>query len=268
MPEKGTETIKLIASDLDGTLVPEGTPDINPQVLEVISRLKEKGILFAAASGRQYQSMYKLLEPIKDDVIFIAENGGYVVCRDRDIDCCSFDRPLFEEIVRYLRKKENGYVLVNTPKTAYMDCKDLDFVDQMRKGYKLKLEHVKDVLQVREPVVKVALYCSDDAAAAAEPAKALFQGRAHVMAAGTNWVDFVREGVDKGAALQKIQQLMHIKKEETMAFGDNHNDIGMLNCAGESYAVANAREEVKQAAKYIAESNTQDGVLKILRTLL
>ena len=53
-----------------------------------------------------------------------------------------------------------------------------------------------------------------------------------------------------------------------MAFGDNHNDIGMLNCAGESYAVANAREEVKQAAKYIAESNTQDGVLKILRTLL
>ena len=78
MPEKGTETIKLIASDLDGTLVPEGTPDINPQVLEVISRLKEKGILFAAASGRQYQSMYKLLEPIKDDVIFIAENGGAI----------------------------------------------------------------------------------------------------------------------------------------------------------------------------------------------
>ncbi|MDO5344623.1 MAG: HAD family hydrolase [Lachnospiraceae bacterium] len=260
--------IKLIASDLDGTLVPEGTPDINPEVFEVIRKLKEKGILFAAASGRQYQSMYKLLDPIQNDVIFIAENGGYVVCRDRDIDCCSFEKPLFEEIIRYLRKMNRGYILVNAPKTAYMDCRDQAFVDQMRRGYKLRLDQIEDVLQVTEPVVKVALYCGDDAAAVAEPAKKFFQGRVHVMAAGKNWVDFVKEGVDKGAALRKVQQFMHITKEETMAFGDNHNDLGMLGCAGESYAVANAREEVKKAAKYVTDSNLQDGVLKVLRTLL
>lgn len=260
--------IKLIATDLDGTLVPEGTPDLNPEVLDVIRKLKEKGILFVAASGRQYQSMRRLLEPVCEDLIFIAENGGYVVCRDREIDCCGFERPLFEEIVRYLREQENGYLLVNTPGAAYMDCGDQAFIEQMRKGYKLKLEPVGDVLQVREPVVKVALYCREDAAAAAKPAKERFSGRVHVMAAGKNWVDFVKEGVDKGAALKKIQRLMKITKEETMAFGDNHNDLGMLACAEESYAVENAREEVKAAAKYIADSNTRDGVLKVLRTLL
>ena len=47
--------IKLVASDVDGTLVPDGTFEINPEIYDVIKKLKEKGITFAAASGRQYE---------------------------------------------------------------------------------------------------------------------------------------------------------------------------------------------------------------------
>ena len=67
--------IKLVASDIDGTLLPEGTAQINPEIFEVIRKLKEKDILFAAASGRHYTSMSKLFEPVKHDMIFITENG-------------------------------------------------------------------------------------------------------------------------------------------------------------------------------------------------
>ena len=88
------------------------------------------------------------------------------------------------------------------------------------------------------------------------------------MAAGERWVDFVGTDTDKGKALESIQRLMHITKEETMAFGDNNNDIGMMLCAGESYAVANAREEVKKAARHLTDRNVDDGVLKILKRLL
>ena len=77
--------IKLVASDIDGTLLPEGTAQINPEIFEVIRKLKEKDILFAAASGRHYTSMSKLFAPVEHDMIFITENGAYVCCRGYDM---------------------------------------------------------------------------------------------------------------------------------------------------------------------------------------
>lgn len=74
--------------------------------------------------------------------------------------------------------------------------------------------------------------------------------------------------VDKGVALSEIQDLLKISIDETMAFGDNINDIGMLKRAGESYAVANARQEVKDVAKHITDSNVNNGVIKVLETLV
>ena len=67
---------------------------------------------------------------------------------------------------------------------------------------------------------------------------------------------------DKGAlALATIQRQLHIKPEETMAFGDNFNDMGMLKNAGESYAMANAHPKLKEAAKHIAPPVEEQGVL-------
>ena len=69
--------IKLIASDIDGTLVENSTAVLHPEMFDLIRKLKEKGILFCAASGRQYQSIANMFEPVKDDIIFLAENGFF-----------------------------------------------------------------------------------------------------------------------------------------------------------------------------------------------
>ena len=60
--------IKLIASDLDGTLLKEGTMDINPEIYDIIRKLKAKGIVFAAVSGREYDSIERVFAPVKDDI--------------------------------------------------------------------------------------------------------------------------------------------------------------------------------------------------------
>ena len=70
--------IKLVASDVDGTLVPDGTFEIDPEIYDVIKKLKEKGITFAAASGRQYASLKKLFAPVADRILYIPDNGGFV----------------------------------------------------------------------------------------------------------------------------------------------------------------------------------------------
>ena len=62
--------IKLIVTDIDGTLVKDGTLDINPEYMDVIKKLTEKGIHFVACSGRQYCSERQLFVPVKDRIIF------------------------------------------------------------------------------------------------------------------------------------------------------------------------------------------------------
>ena len=81
-------------------------------------------------------------------------------------------------------------------------------------------------------------------------------------------MDVMERGANKGTALHKVQELLGISKEETAAFGDNHNDLEMLAEAGDSYAVANAREEVKQEARFVIKSNNEDGVLWQMKHIL
>ena len=60
--------IKLIASDIDGTLIKDSTPDLYPEMVQAVRRLKEKGIIFCAASGRQYESVRNVFREVADDI--------------------------------------------------------------------------------------------------------------------------------------------------------------------------------------------------------
>ena len=71
--------IRYIASDLDGTLLLNGAQQLDPEVFSLILRLKEKGIHFIAASGRQYYSLRNLFRPVADQISYIAENGSLCI---------------------------------------------------------------------------------------------------------------------------------------------------------------------------------------------
>ena len=229
--------IKLIASDVDGTLLPEGTADLNPELYDVILKLKEKGIVFAAASGRQANSVKTVFAPVEQEMYFITNNGGYVTYRDEVLACRAFDGKTIEEILAYVRSLENTFYLVTSPDGDYTDCQDKEMLEWLREGYRIHIDQIGE-------------------------------GKAMVTAAGDHWVDFTAPGSEKGNALKELQERLHVKAEETMAFGDNNNDIGMLKNAGESYAVSEAREEVKAVCKYILPDTNKNSVLKILKTLL
>ena len=74
-------------------------------------------------------------------------------------------------------------------------------------------------------------------------------------------------GVDKGKGIKIIQQALGISDKETMVFGDQDNDVEMLKSSYYSYAVLNAVDSAKKAARFMADKNTSDGVLKILKLL-
>ena len=97
--------IKLVVSDIDGTLLKEGTDQINPEMFDAIRQMRERGILFAASSGRQYASMRHVFEPVANDMIFIAENGSNVMCRGKNMSCDYMDQSVAEELLQYLHEQ-------------------------------------------------------------------------------------------------------------------------------------------------------------------
>lgn len=260
--------IKLVASDIDGTLLPEGTDKINPELFEIIQALKEKGIMFAAASGRQYASMRHVFEPVADDIIFIAENGSNVMCRGRNMSSSFIDRKVAEELLWCMRAQENTDILLCTPEIMYLETKDPGFQAFMEEGYHNRVERVEDLLPYCSRTNKMSIYRATGIDELGAQLKERFGSQLNVMIAGSVWVDFMNYSVDKGNALGTIQKLMNISVGETMAFGDNCNDIGMLRQAGESYAVANAHPQLIEAARHIAPPQDEDGVLQVLRSLL
>ncbi len=260
------QNIRLVVSDVDGTLLTEGTSNLNKEMFDVIRGLNEQGIRFAAVSGRQYLSLKKLFAPVMNEIVFVADNGACNLMRDELISCYSFEKDILTDIVCYVRKMENVYMLASTPNGAYTECEDEDLNDWIRNGYKVDVEMVKNLLDVNEPIVKIAVFVRDvDASVAVEPMLEKFQENATVVVSGDHWIDFVPKGVNKGTAVTAIQESFQITPEETMAFGDNYNDISMLLQAKESYAVAGAREEVKKVVKHVLTDTSLDAVLHELK---
>lgn len=260
--------IKLVASDIDGTLLVEGTNQLNPALYETIRALHKKGVSFAAASGRQYSSIRRLFEPVKDEIFFIAENGSYVVYQDIAIQQVIMNREQCEKLIREIRKMEGCELTVASFDCMYVETKDEQFIDWLVNGYRNDLQIVDDVLALDIPINKISIYKRSGVEDIAEEVIDRWKGAFKSVVAGAVWIDFMDYRADKGSALRMLQRLYGVARDETMAFGDNENDLGMLAAAGESYAVGNARESVKRKVKHIADENVNDGVLKELNTLL
>lgn len=260
--------IKLVVSDIDGTLIEDGHHTLNPRIKELILELKAKGITFVAASGRQYHSMRKLFEGVDKDIIIVAENGAYTLCEGKEYVDNTMDRELSVKLIKELRQLEDCYMTVSVKDKYYIESKDEEFIDLLVKGYRNEITFVDDVLDYDIDIIKVSIYHKENIDKIAESISPRWDDKFQVHLAGHKWLDFMDLRVDKGNAIARIQAELNISIGETLVFGDNINDLGMLKRAKDSYAVANAREEVKKAAKHIADTNLNGGVIKVLETLL
>ena len=107
--------IKLIVSDIDGTLVPDGSHEMNPELLDVIMKIRENGVQFAAASGRQWASIESIFGPIKEKVFYLSDNGAYVGCHGRNLFLNPIDRETVMDMVRDVRRMEGLEVMLSGP---------------------------------------------------------------------------------------------------------------------------------------------------------
>ena len=149
--------IKLAASDIDGTLVPEGTNELNEDIYGVIRRLQEKGILFAAASGRHYSSMRYLFDAIAEDIYFITENGSCVLKNEEIVSVTYIPPETAEAMVRYLRSLGVTEIILSTPEKLYTESPSEEFLKGLRSLH-IQTEAVPDLIPYCRKTNKIAIY--------------------------------------------------------------------------------------------------------------
>lgn len=259
--------IKLIATDVDGTLVKDSSPEVYDEMIDVIQKLTDAGIRFVIASGRQYGSIRKMFARANRKLDYIAENGAHIILAGENYSVTKMERHYVEEIMADLRGlySENCHVVVSTPHGCLLESKDEAFIDLITNSYKNDVTLVDDVLAVDEDIIKIAIYKKDNIRPIGESFLIpKWKDKVKTTMAGEEWVDFMDQSVDKGNALHVIQKALSVLPEETMVFGDNNNDLGMILAAVESYAVDTAVEEVKNAAKHICPGWREKGVWQVL----
>lgn len=261
--------IKLIATDVDGTLGPVSTPVINPEYYSVIEELLDRGIYVVAASGRHYPALEALFSKLGDRLIYIADNGAQVRKKNQDIHISSMDLQTSHELVRDVRKMNNGCECAYcVPGLAYFTEKDKNAYNIL-KAMHYKCEMVASLEELDIPCIKLTVYHSEDAeGATAEYFTPKWSQKLQVSCSGRVYMDVMNKGTNKGTALEKVQKYLGVSREETMVFGDNSNDIEMFEQAYYSYAVGDAREEVKKHARFLAAPMREDGVLQELKKML
>lgn len=250
--------IKLIASDLDGTLLQNGAQELTPRAIGLIRELTERGIRFVAASGRQYENEVHLFEPIKDKISYIAENGSLCIHEGKVISRTIIDMELIHRIIEEVKQDGRFEILISKEHACYIENNDPVFVNHIINVVKNTTKIVEDVRNVEGPILKIAIGNMKDGADVIEGylkhLQNKFSSEIKVVTSGNIWIDFIAPGTNKGTALLKLLEVLKIKPEECMAFGDQRNDVEMLQAVGTSYAMANAISGISDYSTHVTDS--------------
>lgn len=258
--------VRMVVSDMDGTLL-NSNHEVSTRFFELFEGLKERNILFAAASGRQYNSIVDKLHTIKNDILVIAENGGYVVHREEELLSTPMGKDKRTKVLDTLKNVPDMHPVLCGKRGAYLTNQSEAFVDLLRQYYS-EFTIVDDLNEVEAEILKVAVYHFESSEQFIYPHVKHLEDDLKVKVSGANWVDISSPNANKGFALEKMQQRYGISPEETMVFGDYNNDLEMLEKAKYSFAMKNAHANVFEVANYKTTSNDDYGVERILEKLL
>jgi len=281
--------VRLVAIDIDGTLLPTFSQTVSPRNAKALKTAQDAGVVVAIATGRRTAYTTPLLEGLglRADMPLITSNGAVTrTLRGDPLDRSHMDARVARGICGLLRKFGSVVFTFDQVGRGELVLEDLE---QAHERIALWVEANRDGIEVVKPLEKALVDGNDPiqgmvAGGIGKMKKAEKALKESVWAASCECVrteypgrdlsilDLLPPGVSKGWALERLAQRLGIDRKETMAIGDNWNDVDMLEWAGQSVIMGNAALELKKLAKTHgwkqAPPNDEDGVAVILESIL
>ena len=274
--------IKLIASDMDGTLL-NHNHKIPKENVELINYAKNQGIEFVVATGRAYYEALPALNEENINCDVISFNGGIVYDKNGNIISIT---PMIPKDLYYtieiLKSFDISYQLytkntiytksIQTDINAYIDLirsngyePDVEHLhaeaqQKLDMGYITEVENIELYLNEEEnPPIKI-IAISNDISKLENATKLLSENKnISVTSSGANNIEIMHKDATKGEALKEIAKIYDINLENTVAIGDNLNDQAMLDIVGYSVAMKNGNTILKEQAKHVTEKTNSEG---------
>lgn len=238
-----TKEIKLIALDMDGTLLTDNH-EVSPRTREVIQKAMEKGIHVVLSTGRSLETCYPYAESLKLTSYLVTANGGEIYTVEKELlDQHLLETEKVEKMWRLGKEMGLDTWMISTD-AIYSGSEPDDFYDHKWLKFgcntpdKNKLDKMIEELSFME-------------------------GLELTNSLPTN-VEVNPAGVNKAAALQFVCDEIGIEMAEVMAVGDSLNDIKMIQESGVGVAMGNAQEAIKNVSDFITDKNNKDGVAKAI----
>lgn len=284
--------IKAIVMDMDGTLL-DSNNKILPETKAALIELEKKGVRLMLASGRSYTRLMPYAKELEMDkyngyllevdgiaIYDVASNTRNVLKRMKpsefetvfkylmNIECESmacFDDGLFDyfnDNILELKKRlrEELKLRDDHPWTAG----PWSWLADMRDGYP-KITYIKSFDEINREINKIQLMQDEDKLAIIyKDLLEKFNDDFEIFRTCPRQLEILPKGYSKGATLLRIMELNNWNKDEVLAFGDGENDVSMFEVVTNSYAMGQAKDYVKEKAKYATLSNNEQGIFKVL----
>ncbi|MGO9775491.1 MAG: Cof-type HAD-IIB family hydrolase [Terracidiphilus sp.] len=277
--------VRLVAIDMDGTLLPTFAQALTTRVARALKAAQEADITVAIATGRRAAYTTPLLEGLglRADTPLITSNGAVVRTLGGEvIDRCTMESRVARGLCGLLRPFGAMVFTFDRPGRGELVLEDLEvaqgrvalWVEANRNAIEVVKPLEDALIDGEDPIQGMAagtlsqMRAAEEAVKASEWADDCECVRTEYPARDLTILDLLPQGVSKGAALKKLAAHLDVDREEVMAIGDNWNDVEMLEWAGQGVLMGNAAVELRAMAAArgweLAPPNDRDGVAVVL----
>jgi len=264
------QSIRLIATDLDGTLLrPDKT--VSRYTSTILQRIQAAGVVVVLITARPYRVVRKIAQEIGITGLAICSNGA--ITYDLDQEAIVQHTPILPKLASRLiqrLRQEIPDLSFACESPSQFKCEPYYLHLCSTPKHKYSTFHVSDALAFcNEPLTKlIALHPTYSPEELGRLTAHITGEDVIVVYSGAPFIEISAAGVNKAWALASLCEQLDITAQEVMAFGDMPNDLSMLQWAGHAVAVANAHSQVLEAVHEITPSNAEDGVARVLERLL
>ena len=263
---------KLLALDMDGTSL-TSEKKISPKTLKAISELVERGIFVVPSTGRGLSELWEYKEEQKHMSYGILVSGA-LVYDFREKKSLAL-HPLDEEQMMKILActlEEKAMIHLLTTDESVVNPKDIENMADFQMGVYRKMfrlvtspceDFEKYIHENAEKILKFNIYHRSVESRARTFERLKEMNLTFAFAEGTS-LECSPKGITKASGLIELCKFLNIDLSETVAVGDAQNDTEILQTAGLSVAMGNAKEEIKKIADFVTDDNDHDGVAKVI----
>lgn len=265
-------TIKLVAIDMDATLLRDDKTYEQETFELLLNRLSEMNIAVCIASGNSYHKLKEFFsEQALSQMDFASDNGNYLVEQNKVTRIVGIERAEFLAIADRFDQLGDVHVTISTGKVTYFRATSGPGFERVAK-YNNDIRFIDSFEEIPEGEVstKMAIYSPNSLAKNKVFARMIEDEFADisVVTSGDQWIDVYHVSGGKGSAIEYLQNQMAILPEETMAFGDSLNDETMMKQVAYNIAMGNSDVDLVLHCQYKIGTNEQQAVIGVLEQLV